>query len=69
MEFKTKFNIGDKVFTIKEMRIFHFVIKSVSVYNSEMGTRISYSDGTFYFYEEQNCFRSEEELLNFIHSV
>lgn len=69
MQVTTKFNVGDEVFTIKDMRIYSFIIKSVNVFCSKSGVKKSYGDDSYSFYEEEDCFKFKEELLNFIQNI
>lgn len=66
MDIRTKFNVGDEVFTIKDMRIISFVVKYIDVFSSEIGTKKSYSDESCVFFEEEKCFKTRKELLAFI---
>lgn len=69
MQVITKFNVGDEVFTIKDMHIYSFIINNVNVFCSKSGVKISYGDDSYSFYEEEDCFKSKEELLNFIQNI
>ena len=68
MEVKTKFNIGDIVYTIepKKMKIKEVKIASVTVfcYTSETVVKIYDEVGDGYY--EEKCFSSEKELLTYI---
>ncbi len=65
MEIKTKFNVGDVLFTIKDVRIVSFTVGRVNVLCDKDIKRISYiEEGTlFASYNEDECFSSREELL------
>lgn len=71
MEIKTKFNVGDVLFTIKNMHVVSFTVKCVSVFCDKDEKRISYlEDGNlFASHKEEECFTSKEELLAFIQGV
>lgn len=69
MEIKTKYNVGDKLWTIKDFRAYEFEVDRINVYiNKEGKTDVSYyperdiisSDS----YSEQNCYQSREDLIN-----
>lgn len=72
MEIKTKFGVGDKVFTITpDLKIREFIVESVLIYVAEdMGVCIKYKgDGEapyMHAHEEDKCFSSREELLAYI---
>lgn len=72
MDIKTRFNIGDKVFTIdkKTMKVREFEIGSASVFASkDEKLDVKYYDNEYYSrdgYEESFCFATEKELLGFI---
>lgn len=69
MEIKTKYNLGDNVFTLSnELKIVEQTIKRVSVFVWPDGTRVSYDfveGGEEY---EDKCFASKDELLEYIQS-
>ncbi len=68
MEIKTKFNVGDVLFTINDMHIVSFTVKSVSVFCDKDGKSISYfEEGKLLdSHKEAECFTSKEELLAYI---
>lgn len=69
MEIKTKYNLGDNVFTLsKEMKIVEKEVKRVSVFVWPDETRVNYDfvDGSDAY--EDKCFASKEELLKHIQS-
>ena len=67
MEIKTKFNVGDVLFTIKDMHIQSFTVKMVSVF-CDNEKRVSYVEegNLFASHKEKDCFSSKEELLAYI---
>lgn len=66
MEIKTKFNIGDTLFTIKNMHVISFNVKAVSAFSSEGIRNVNYMSDAFDFYKEADCFKTKEGLLAFI---
>lgn len=66
MEITTKFNIGDTLFTIdkESMKIIEFQVTSahVFIYKSPEDTSIYYNTT----YQEDRCFRTKQELMEFI---
>lgn len=69
MELRTKYKIGDNVFTLsKEMKIVEKKVKRVSVFVWPDETRVNYDfdDGSYEY--EDKCFGTKEELLKFIQS-
>ena len=69
MELRTKYKIGDNVFTLsKEMKIVEKEVKRVSVFVWPDETRVNYDfvDGGDSY--EEMCFGTKDELLKFIQS-
>ena len=66
MDFKSKFKIGDVLYTIENMRIISFVVEYVSVYSRRDYTGVSYGDERCMTYAEKECFDSREKLHAFI---
>lgn len=69
MELRTKYKIGDNVFTLsKEMKIVEKEVKRVSVFVWPDETRVNYDfvDGSDAY--ERMCFGTKEELIKFIQS-
>ena len=68
MEIKTKFNVGDVLFTINDMHIVSFTVKSVSVFCDKDRKSISYFEECKLLdsHKETECFTSKEELLAYI---
>lgn len=73
MDIKTKFAIGDKVWTIKDCKAVEFEVCSISINKSATlypANRITYcgeyKDGKITTAEEAECFATKEELLKFI---
>lgn len=75
MKIVTKFNVGDKVYTLdkESMRLKEFEVAHVIVVAAKDNVRISYSvkcDGYHSeSYDEQVCFASKDELLTYITAV
>lgn len=71
MTVNTKFNIGDKVVTIdtNTLKLKEFVIKRmfVNLYKDKVYVSL-YGDDTYTStsYDEEKCFSTEEELMDFI---
>lgn len=73
MEIKTKFSIGDKVWTIKVCKALEFEVCSISISKSTTlypANRITYcgeyKDGKITTAEESECFATREELIKYI---
>ncbi len=67
MEIKSKYNVGDIIFTIDGFKIVRFEVKSVSVLADENGVSVYYNrNGSYHSYPEKECFDSENSLINFI---
>ena len=67
MEIKTKFNIGDTLFTIENMRITSFRIDAASVLVTKNDVIVNYfSDVTSH--KETECFPTKEALIDYINS-
>lgn len=67
MEIKTKYNVGDKLWTIKDCKAIEFEVGSLLINVNNDKKRISYYPKTDVFstenYEEDICFSSKEELI------
>lgn len=75
MEFISKFNVGDKVYTVDKetMKIKEITIETVVAISSEINkVRVSYSLMTEGYrtesYDEAVCFASREELIDYMTS-
>ena len=72
MNIKTKFNVGDKVFTIdpSTIKIREFEVEQVKVLAEGGDVKVRYhAKGDSIFredYPEEKCFNTTEELLTFI---
>lgn len=71
MEIKTKFNVGDKVFTIdnNSFRIKEFKVGSMMVFFNDTGnlrTTLYPTDDYMSSYDEDRCFPTKEDLLKYI---
>jgi len=74
MNIKTKFNIGDKVWTIDHDSFYKFTITDINCrvykdYGGKIGTVISYNDGThdtYDYYGEHRVKATKEELSNLL---
>ena len=71
MDFKTKFNIGDEVFTIdtRTLQIKKFKVARIAVSMTESSQSASLYPDTSYLsdsYEDDKCFPSQDELLKYI---
>jgi hypothetical protein len=65
MEIKTKFNIGDTLFTIENMRITSFEVEAVSVLMMKENAIVSYYSGVVSHLETE-CFPTKETLIDYI---
>ncbi len=73
MNIQTRFNVGDKVFTIDKetLKMKEFTVGSVHIWVND-GARVSYyalKDEVVSYgesYDESVCFASENELLSYI---
>lgn len=67
MEIKTKYNVGDKLWTIKDCKAIEFEVGSLLINVNKDKKRISYYPKADVFstenYEEDICFSSKEELI------
>lgn len=71
MTIKTKFNIGDKVFTINTntLKVYGFEVKRISAYTEGNGVIVTLYDDVSYTannFNEDKCFATEPELMTFI---
>ena len=69
MEVRTKYNVGNKLWTINKNKALEFEVESVSARVDEQETMILYyakEENTFIgtAYEEKYCFASKEELIH-----
>lgn len=62
MEIKTKFAIGDKVWTIKNCKAVEFEVVVITLF----GTVIFYGSDRYEMIDEAMCFATKEELLKFV---
>ncbi|MBA7489039.1 MAG: hypothetical protein HG422_08465 [Prevotella sp.] len=65
MEIKTKFNIGDTLFTIENMRITSFEIDTVGVFMTKKNVTVNYYSGVIP-HKETECFPTKEALIDYI---
>lgn len=71
MTIKTKFNEGDKVFTIdtNTLKVKSFEVKRITTYTTCGKTSVTLYDSASYTasgYDEDKCFATEAELMTFI---
>lgn len=65
MEYKTKFNLGDKVWTMRFDKPYSFTIGKVEIYDSPDQHSIVYYRGEDNkMIKEMKCFSSKNELLD-----
>ena len=74
MTIETKFNVGDKLYTIDTdtMKMFSFKVTDIAIYHDADGTRIKYTEGgnpDAFCISEHRCFASEDELFNTIKGI
>lgn len=67
MEIKTKFSVGDKVWTIPSytptLKPICFKIVAIHITSSSL---IEYDSGSAVYHEEGRCFATKEEMINYI---
>lgn len=71
MNIKTKFNIGDHVFTIdtSTLKVKDFKVKRISTYSFEGKTSVTLYENESYTasgYSEDKCFATETELMTYV---
>lgn len=71
MTIKTKFNEGDKVFTIDtgSLKVKNFTVEKIITYTTKGYTSVTLYDGDTFNangYNENKCFSTEAELMTFI---
>ena len=70
MTIKTKFEIGDKVFTIdkKTLKVLRFEVSSICASINSYGNIVHLypKEGSGVFYDEKLCFDSEEKLIQYV---
>mgnify|MGYP000049129599 FL=1 len=69
MEIKTKYNVGDKLWTVKNCKAYEFEVDRIYVsIGKEEKPSVTYypKDGIISSdsYTEQNCYKSREDLIN-----
>lgn len=69
MEIKTKYNVGDKLWTVKNCKAYEFEVDRIYVCIGKEGQpSVTYypKDGIMSSdsYTEQNCYKSREDLIN-----
>ena len=69
MEIKTKYNVGDKLWTVKNCKAYEFEVDRIYVSVGKEGKpSVTYypKDGIISSdsYTEQNCYKSREDLIN-----
>lgn len=62
MEIKTKFNFGDKVWTISQCKAAQFTIGFIGVYDGV----IVYGSDKYNLIPESECFATKDKLLKYI---
>lgn len=63
MEIKTKYNVGDTLYTIEHFKIIKFEVARIYAFAYESGVNIQYSSKGYIDYKEDECFRTEDELI------
>lgn len=73
MEIRTRFDIGDKVWTLSHNKAVEFEVCSISISRSKTLLPITYitycgafNDGKITTAPESDCFASKEELIDYI---
>jgi hypothetical protein len=68
MDIKTKFNVGDKLWTIKDFKAYEFEVGRISIYADKQNADVNYyPKGDFMStdsYKEINCYSTKEELIS-----
>lgn len=64
MEIKTKYNVGDTLYTIEHFKIIKFEVARICIFTYENGVNIFYSSKNYIDYNENECFQTEDELIN-----
>ena len=69
METKSKFEIGQTLFTIEKMKIKSFIVERITVFSDKNGTNVYYKkESDFSSYKEEDCFLTEDELFKHLRS-
>ena len=66
MNIKTKFNVGDHIFTIKDCEVKEIEVNKVVIFADNDGVQIHYHEGgllTGTHVDERNAYSSREELV------
>ena len=66
MKLERKWNVGDELYTIANMKVVKFEVSALSIFACKDFTNVSYFDNGYNSYKEENCFKTEDELLNFL---
>lgn len=74
MDIQTKFNLGDTAYTIdpSSMKLKSFEVKKIMVSTSENQVYTSLLDAEDYtaiHYDEDKCFATKEELLEYVQAL
>lgn len=66
MEIKTRFAIGDSVWTIKDGRAYPMEVTAIIVTQDQNGLNdVHYRDSDYLSFPERTCFLSKEELIDY----
>jgi len=69
MEIKTKFNIGDKTWTLIDGKAKETVVDSIHIYNDGVSYAVKDADRRGYIqHQEAQCFKTKDELIEYITS-
>lgn len=67
MNITTKFNVGDKLWTIKDCKAYEFEVDRISIYANNLKTDVYYypkcDNMLSESHNEDNCYSSKEELI------
>ena len=69
MNIKTRYNVGDTVYTIDKnsMKVLPFKVKSIVVISDEStAIRLTPEGQNYDSYDERKCFPTEEELIKYV---
>ena len=69
MEIKTRYHVGDKLWTVKNCKAYEFEVERITVYvNKEGRADVSYYPKEAIIstdsHSEQNCYKSKDDLIN-----
>lgn len=66
MEIKTKFNLGDKVWTLRNSKAVEMEIRTATISESGVSYIGRLNDDTYMTAEEYQCFPTKDKLVDYI---